>query len=146
MEKANILKGLVMLGTTFNREVTEGLAEIYLSVFEDVSDEAFVQAVGRAIRECEYFPVPSKLRSLLPRRDEVAETNRRLDAMKPDPAKLPTREELEELHRAWVQQVKYLTRKLDAEPLAKEPTKITADEKAAALARIEAQLAERTPS
>jgi len=64
MKSFEVAKILAPLGVAFNREITEPLAEIYLSALSDLQPSQLAAAAAAAIRECEFFPVPAKLREL----------------------------------------------------------------------------------
>ena len=84
--------GMAKLGVAFNRDVAEDVLEVYWEVlgYRDAADLA--RGFKRALSECKFFPPPAELRSYSqPAYDEVAATNKRLDALfgrTPDAKKL----------------------------------------------------------
>lgn len=91
--------GMAAMGTAFSREVDRETMSVYFEVLKPLSDRAWKVAVQRALEKCEFFPPPAKLLDFADRRDltQVQATDRALEAMKPDPAKVPSLEELKAL-------------------------------------------------
>lgn len=59
-----VAKAMAVLGATFPRDVTPELVAIYSGALQDVDDATLERAVGRAVAECRFFPVPAELREL----------------------------------------------------------------------------------
>ncbi len=64
MTKSDLARYLAPLGMAFNRPVVPALVEVYLVALQGMSEAQVETAVARALRECEFFPVPAVLREL----------------------------------------------------------------------------------
>lgn len=63
--KAKALETLVSMASIYSKNVDEFMAETYWSAVRDLDLDAFLAACTRAVRECEFFPTPAKLRSMI---------------------------------------------------------------------------------
>lgn len=135
--------GMHRLSIAFNRTLDDDVVDVYWSVLESVPSKLLADAMNKALATCEFFPAPGKIRSLVkfPKRDEVAETNLRLEAMgHHEPL---TDEQRANLREHW----KTVRALADASgrrvALLVEPTKISEQEKQEALERMAKQLEAR---
>lgn len=53
-----------MLGLTFQRDIDAPLLQVWWRALEDLPIERISSAVDAAVKECERFPVPAKIREL----------------------------------------------------------------------------------
>lgn len=74
--------GMQKLGVAFNREVTLDVLDVYWEVLSRRQPEDLARGFKRALAECKFFPAPAELARFSAHHvDDVAETNRRLDAL-----------------------------------------------------------------
>lgn len=60
--KAALIKTIAVLASAFPRDVTEPMIDAYRIALLDLDDKHLETAVGRALRECKFFPSPAEIR------------------------------------------------------------------------------------
>lgn len=65
-----IATALAMFGATYDRKVTEVVADAWQLALGDLSGDDISRAAARALRECKFFPAPAEVRAFaVPARD-----------------------------------------------------------------------------
>jgi len=64
-DQSQFIRLLRTLAEVYDRKLTDGVVELYLSVLRDLSIEQLTRACDVASRECKFFPKPVELRELV---------------------------------------------------------------------------------
>lgn len=154
MASAQLIASTVVgLAATFGRRYEgpelEAALEVYRAALLDVPDQLLARALTAAAKSCKFMPAPAELRELALGKDwrtreevgrSVTETDQRLRQLEAVPA---TAEEIARARAEYRALVGDLSASKDVATLPAREHVISEDEKAAALRRMEMQLALR---